>query len=118
MVKKQSTLTFATKKNIVDTQSSIKEAAEPRDSSAETERFLQQTKYPNSSDIIQDENVFRDSVITKKMSDFISIMMKDSEDPSLVTKFLTDKSIWNEDVLSSTCKSVADVWGVFNDLRS
>ena len=52
------------------------------------------------------------------MSDFISIMMKDSEDPSLVTKFLTDNSIWNEDVLSSTCKSVADVWGVFNDLRS
>ena len=116
--KKQSILKFASNKNIGNNLSSSAESAEQNDFSSKIDKSIPQTTtYPNSSVIIQNENVFHESVITKKVYDFISFVMKNTEDQSLATKFLTDESIWKEDVFSSTCESAAKEWGIFNDLR-
>ena len=49
--------------------------------------------YPNSSDIISNETVFRDSLITKKVSDFFSTVIQNVDDHSTISRFLSDESI-------------------------
>ena len=71
-------------------------------------------KYPNSSIILLDNDNFRNEVDKKLVNNFISSVIQDQP---LAAKFINDESILKEDVFTTTCTSVANEWGVFNELR-
>ena len=92
--KKQSTLSFVTKKTTLDPRSAIEDGMKTSCSSTTTNPSQQDDNcYPNSSDIISNETVFRDSLITKKVSDFFSTVIQNVDDHSTISRFLSDESI-------------------------